>query len=329
MRSHCVTRAALGCVLVGWMCCPVGSGAHALPLSFPVVLPEGPGLVSWLGPAASPLQGPWWYGWQQGAEPSLCPSGACTPPPGVDTWRVYPSDSAHWRAGLSTGTPGQWVDVSEVDWDDALESTTASTASRVRVGVTLYTALAEPLPAYELVRLPGTADAWGVRADDREPAHPVSYDSGDATVLTPCARLTVQKLVASDAPARPGEGRWRWNAHAGEWTGTAATLVNTALWEHPEGRVGLLVAVDEGGKARLRYDWEPGRAVLPAHVTAAGWYRLTLSLDGSVAGARRCGATPLSTSLTEAEVEAGAPYAAVVDAVWNLTWLDVYVRPAE
>jgi hypothetical protein len=61
-------------------------------------------------------------------------------------------------------------------------------------------------------------------------------------------------------------------------------------------------------------------------VRAAGWYRLTFSLDGSAAGGKRCGTYALNTSMTEAQVEVGEQYAAVVDPVWNLSYLDLYVR---
>jgi hypothetical protein len=46
----------------------------------------------------------------------------------VDVWRVYPQlqqgQGGHRQAGVSIGTPGATVAVSEVDWSDALENTT-------------------------------------------------------------------------------------------------------------------------------------------------------------------------------------------------------------
>ncbi len=326
MSWGAVTRAMGFCVLVGAVC--PSAWAAEPNLSFPVVLPEGEGLPARAGLSSSHLEGPWWYGWVEGEKSVLCAPSTCTPPPGVDAWRVYPQDMGRWQAGLMTGQPGDTVNVSEVDWGDGLESTTWSTASTVRVETTLYTVLSEPLPAYELLRLPGQegVEAWGVKAANEDPSRPLPLDSGDATVLTPCARLTVQKLESTDSPARPREGRFRWDASTGEWLGASYTLVNGAVWE--PGARGWSPVVDARGKALFRYEWEPGRAALPAHVSAAGWYRLTLSLDGSVAGGKRCGRSVLNTSMTEAETEAGEPYRAVVDAVWNLTYVDLYVRPA-
>gem|GEM_PF-5909640 len=330
MKRGVVIRATRSCALVGLVLCPMGARADASSLSFPVVLPEGRGLPVRMGPGSTSLRGPWWYGWLRGQEPVLCPPSRCTPPPGVDAWRVYPqTNPGHWQAGVFLGTSGQPVSVSEVDWSDTLENTTWSTAARVRVEATLYTVLDEPLPAYEMLRLPEAEGAWGVRATNEEPSRPLLIESGDATVITPCARLTVQKLVASGEGSRPRDEAFRWNAVAGEWTGAAATLVNQALWERGTERTGLAAGVDARGKALLRYDWEPGQALLPSHVSAAGWYRLTLSLDGSVAGGKRCGSSVLNTSVTEAEVEAGEPYRAVIDAVWNLTYVDVYIRQEE
>jgi hypothetical protein len=331
MKRGVVDRAARTCVLVGAVCLPAAAWASPPNLSFPVVLPEGAGLSLRTGLTAPRLEGHWWYGWSEGQETVVCAPSTCTPPPGVDVWRVYPQDEGgYWQAGVRNGTPGVPVDVSEVDWSDALENTTWSTASAVRVETTLYTALAEPLPAYEMLHLygQGNREMRGVVASNTEPSHPSLTESGDATVVTPCARLTIQKLEASDSATRPSAERFHWNAAAGEWSGVAYTLVNSALWEKGERSHagGLAAEVDIGGKALFRYDWELWRAALPSHVSAAGWYRLTFSLDGSVAGGKRCGAYTLNTSMTEAEVEVGEQYSAVVDPVWNLSYLDVYVR---
>lgn len=328
MRWDAVTRA---CALVGLVCLSMRAWAGEPNLSFPVVLPEGTGLPVRSGASSSHLEGPFWYGWMEGREPVLCAPSTCTPPPGADVWRVYPQEPGRWQAGLLSVRSGDTVNVSEVDWSDSLESTTWTTSSTIRVETTLYTVLAEPLPAYELLRLPGAEgqEPWGVKAANEDPTHPLPIDSGDATVITPCARLTVQKLEASDAPSRPREGRYRWNASSAEWLGAASTPINGAVWEQGARGAGWSTAINGRGKALFRFDWEPGRASLPGHVSAAGWYRLTFSLDGSVAGGRRCGPSVLNTSMTEAEVEAGAPYRAVVDAVWNLSYVDVYVRRAE
>ncbi|MBM7119158.1 hypothetical protein [Archangium primigenium] len=329
MKWGGVCRASRSWGLVTLLSCPMGGAAVAAPLTFPVLLPEGGGLSVEKASAPSP-RGPWWYAWQRGTESVVCPPSTCTPPPGVEAWRVYPqAHPGQWRAGVAVGSPGQPVSVSEVDWSDPLENSTGTTASRMRVEVALYTGLDEPLPTYDLMRLPGSGprgEAWGVRATNSEPASALGSWSGDATVISPCARLTVQKLVASDAAARPREDAYRWNAVTGEWSGSAATLVNRAVWEDDGRGDGPRAWVDDRGKAVVRLDWEPGRAPLPARVSAAGWYRLTLSLDGSVAGGRRCGPFVLNTSVTEAEVEAGEPYRAVIDAVWNLSYLDVFVR---
>ncbi len=58
---------------------------------------------------------------------------------------------------------------------------------------TLHTLLAEPLPAYEMLHLHGQGhrEVRGVVASDMDPAIPSPTESGDATVLTPCARLNL------------------------------------------------------------------------------------------------------------------------------------------
>lgn len=331
MNRGVVTRATRLCVLATAVWLPAGAWASNPNLSFPVVLPEGAGLSLRTGLTAPRLEGRWWYAWWDGEEPVVCAPRSCTPPRGVDVWRVYPQETGgHWQAGVLNGTPGATVGVSEVDWSDALENTTWTTASALRVETTLYTELAEPLPAYEMLHLhgQGSREMQGVVASDTEPAIPSVTESGDATVITPCARLTIQKLEASDSAQRPPEEHFHWNAATGEWNGAAYTLVNSAVWEkESKGRGGGLAAVvDVSGKARFRYDWELWRAAMPSHVSAAGWYRLTFSLDGSAAGGKRCGGFALNTSISEAEVEVGVEYPAVVDPVWNLSYVDIYVR---
>ncbi len=331
MRWGVVCRATRVGWIAGAVLLPPGAWADGHNLSFPVVLPEGAGLSLRAGLTAPRLEGPWWYGWTEGDTPVACAPSTCTPPPGVDVWRVYPQDQgARWQAGVLNGTPDVTVGVSEVDWSDALENTTWNSASALRVEIVLYTPLDEPLPAYEMRHLhgQGVRERRGVVASDTDPAIPLLSESGDATVVTPCARLTVQKLEPSDSATRPRAERFQWNAATGEWNGAAYTLVNSAVWEKgDQGRArGLSSVVDVRGKALFRYDWEPGRAALPSHVSAAGWYRLTFSLDGSAAGGKRCGGYALNTSLVEADVEVGEQYPAVVDAVWNLSYVDIYVR---
>ncbi len=331
MKWGVVARATRTGVLAGavWLSSSALAGNN---LSFPVVLPEGAGLSLRTDPRAPRLEGSWWYGWMEGPRPVVCAPSICTPPHGVDVWRVYPQPQqgpgGHWQAGVLNGTPGATVDVSEVDWSDALENTTWTTASAVRVETTLYTTLAEPLPAYEMLHLHGQGhrELQGVVASDT--AIPSVTESGDATVISPCARLTIQKLEASDTVTRPSAGRLHWNAATGEWNGAAYTLVNSAVWEKGDRGhgTGLVAEVDVSGKALFRYDWELWRAVLPSHVRAAGWYRLTFSLDGSAAGGKRCGGYALNTSLVDAEVEVGSEYPAVVDPVWGLSYVDIYVR---
>ncbi|WNG33574.1 hypothetical protein F0U61_08025 [Archangium violaceum] len=331
MKRGVVNRATRTCVLTGAVLLPVAAWAGNHNLSYPVVLPEGAGLSLRMGLTAPRLEGRWWYGWMEGQEPVACAPSTCTPPPGVDVWRVYPQEEGgHWQAGVLNGTPGATVGVSEVDWSDGLENTTWSTASTIRVETTLYTALDEPLPAYEMQHLhgQGVREMRGVVASNTEPAIASRTESGDATVITPCARLTIQKLESSASAQRPQPERFHWNAVTGEWNGAAYTLVNSAVWEKGDrGRSGGLAAVvDVSGKALFRYDWELWRAALPMHVSSAGWYRLTFSLDGSAAGGKRCGGYALNTSIAEAEVEVGEQYPSVVDAVWNLSYVDIYVR---
>jgi hypothetical protein len=114
-------------VLAGavWLSANVLAGKNR---SFPGVLPEGAGLSSRKDPRAPRLEGRWWYGWVEGNDLVVRAPSTCTPPHDVDVWRVYPQpqqgQGGHWRAGVSIGTPGATVAVSEVDWSNALENTT-------------------------------------------------------------------------------------------------------------------------------------------------------------------------------------------------------------
>jgi hypothetical protein len=138
---------------VVWLPAGAWPGHHNPPL--PVVLPEG--ACSRAGPRAPRLERIRWYGGRACGEPLACAPSTCTPPPGVDAWRVCPQDEGtHLRTCVLNGTPGRLsVGVSEVDSSDALENTTRNIASALRVEIALNTALDEPLRAYELPHLHG------------------------------------------------------------------------------------------------------------------------------------------------------------------------------
>jgi hypothetical protein len=118
------------------------------------------------------------------------------------------------------------VDVDWIDWGDNLESVDWYTRSQVRTEVVLFEDLPAPLLEYEMRHTSG----WGIDEVHGMATNlamtPLLGPGTSATVFSPCARFTVQKLlVPRDNPRLadliwvPGEG----------WTepeGYATNLIN-------------------------------------------------------------------------------------------------------
>ena len=328
-------------------------------LSFPAVFADGIGVTGLDATVDNGLRTPpetgdlfagaYWLGWLDGAVQNVCDPALpdCPPPSATDVQRLYLQNDANniWQAGTLVGTPGVPVAVDGVDWGDNLESGSWYENSVIRVETVLYKTVDPALDSYEMWLLYGAnspGEMQGARTSNSSDPVPVIIPSTEATVYSPCARLTIQKLRADAGEPVPGD--YTWNATTGAWDGGVYTLENSAIWEGyaaTEGSEGTYSAeVNVGGKLLNGYNWKLRNATLPGGINKLGWYRLTFSLDGT----GKCGGTTpiaLNTSLatativvsTETAAAVPAPLAepigtsapAVIDPVNNLTYIDVYI----
>lgn len=307
-------------------------------------------------PPGHNLTGAFWYVWGPETGPEVCNPAAsplnCPPSPApVDLRRAHVQRDLNnsWQADWAV--PSSQVDVGTIDWGDNIESHTWSTKQRqirVEVGLTksLDSTLTGDLMAYLSGK--GQTELWGVVSPDSIPGTPVTYESAEATVFSPCARLGIQKVFADAGdPGTPPGDVLTWNAASAQWDGPAFTVFNGAVWEGfgSDGPTTKFAAeVNVKGKIVYGFNWKINDMVLPPSYRKVGWYRLTFSMDGTAADGKQCGTFPLNTSLanaviavSEEEEEASAAeaggeepasgFTAHVDPVNNLTYIDVYLVP--
>jgi hypothetical protein len=216
-------------------------------LSFPVIWAEGVTKTLPGTPGMAPiLGGEWWYQWgTNGVDPNITPASCFPDPDGsaycddgvpgsVDVNLVPGNPVADnplplVKAYLQKDPDNTWqadsvdwsdaeVTVHWIDWSDSLESVDWYTRSQVRLEVVLFEDLdpLSPMTEYEMRHVSG----WGVdevhglaASLDLEPV--AEEGSGtQATVYSPCARLTVQKLLIPREDVSLEGHIWGW--HQGE-----------------------------------------------------------------------------------------------------------------
>lgn len=345
-------------------------------LSFPVIWAEGVEKPLRGEVGMEPLlQGAWWYWWgTEGTDPDVVPL-SCPPdpddqtlcvdgnPPGTGWVKAYLQKDLNnvWQAGSANGS-ASLVYVDWIDWGDNLESVDWYTRSQVRTEVVLFKDLdpATPMTEYEMRHV----DGWGINE-----VHGLAYDPYDqevlegpgvqATIYSPCARLTIQKLLVERED--PSLANLTWVPEMG-WMGAdliKEPIFNMAVHEAGDGPGYYSAEINVKGRIIYGYTWNVRRLndmeeVPPYTVpTAAGDYRITFSFDEACGGVSL---VSLNTSLaqaeiivpTEEELEAAEEVAAttpgypaiqeaddgsdtggavaVLDTVNNLTYIDVRIN---
>lgn len=310
-------------------------------------------------PGVELFDGAFWYWWPiPDGEASCNPSQpGCPPSPapaGLEKVYVQADADNQWQAEWVDGRDLQSpVTVDAIDWGDNLESQVWNTQSMVRTEVALYKNLV--LTGYQMRFLAGQGqtEIWGTNR--------AVYEGTNGTVFSPCARLTIQKLQreAGSISAPPAVEKLAWDAAKAEWkwttTGAIATAFNSAVWQRfgVDGPTDAYSAeVNVSGKTIFGYLWSLSKTSLPQDFEKAGWYRLTFSLDGTTTTTATpklaCGSFTLNTSVrgativvpieeesvvadlggTAAEPERPS-FTPVVDAVNNLTYLDLYIEATQ
>ncbi len=188
------------------------------------------------------------------------------------------------------------VNATFVDWGDAMESVDPKINRPYRIEFGLYTELTEPMKAYKMTEL-----AFPSSLNETQGTNQLIYDSYYATIATPKAKLVVQKY---------DEGAvLTWNGSS--WDGAY----------NPESGFGFAPELNVGGKyifGASTGGWRP---------TSLGEYRITLYFEA--------GTTVNLVTAQPGDYNAGTPVipkigennTAIIDAVNNITYLDVTVVP--
>jgi hypothetical protein len=242
---------------------------------------------------------------------------------------------------ISYGFPGGDFAVDWIDWGDDLESVDWRVKSKVRTEVVLFKdnptwvdtdadglvdvgEVGTPWLEYDMRHIDGwgITELWGLAADlNGLPLPPAA--GAQATVYTPKARLTIQKLVGT-----PDDLTWSATTHV--WT-SASVVQNSHILDTLYGS-----EVNVKGRIMYGYTWNVRSLNDMTGGTAAGVYRVTFSLDGDAAIDRDVcftdGVTQIIVSAEEEEevTVSGAPGGggtAVLDCAQDITYMDVNITP--
>jgi len=199
-----------------------------------------------------------------------------------DPDNIWQADNMDWsEIVFPEGVDANPLIVDSIDWGDSLESVDWNTRSQVRTEVVLYKDLDTPMIEYGMRHVSG----WGIAE-----VHGLAVkgtleeelDGEQATIYTPCARLTIQKLLTGrDDPALDEALSWDDADHL--WTTAIGDdLVNDPIFNHAVyENEGYAAEVNVKGKIIYGYTWNV-RKLNDAIVnggTAAGDYRVTFSFD--------------------------------------------------
>jgi len=325
---------------------PSGGETAGNNLSFPVIWAEGATKVLPGTPGMEPLlTGEWWYWYgTTGTDPDVVPL-SCPPDPDADPslHEVYcddgvagtvtgaspspPSGFELVRAYLQKDQGNTWqasavealapVNVDLIDWGDNLESVDWYTRSQVRTEVVLFESATEgdaeaygfPLLEYGMRHTSGwgITEVHGVAASLSEtPVAEVITDNSQATVYSPCARFTIQKLLVDRGDAELADLEW---VPGAGWTESELAeeplindpIFNMAVHEASDGPGYYNAEINVKGRIIFGYTWNVRRLNDMTGGTAAGDYRLTFSFDEA------CGGYTLNTYFTDGITEIMVP----------------------
>jgi hypothetical protein len=313
-------------------------------LSFPVIWSEGVSKTLRTPPAGTvngvKLAGAWWYVWGEDPIDPQAPIFSCNPliagtvcygdVPIETVYKAYLQKDAnnYWEAyNAPAGGP---MSVDLIDWGDNLESIDWSIVSKVRTEVVLYENLTTPVLQYAMRHVSGwgTDEMHGLQTTMN---NEIVYGPGtQATVYSPHARFTIQKLTTTTSP----DLTWDPTIHA--WTGDiAAPIFNKAVWEAGDGPGYYNAEVNIKGKVIYGYTWDVKKLN-----SGAGTYRLTFSFDSNGSGLGSTlntffdNNTAILVPEEEGEISINAvsviePRVAKIDVDNNLTYIDVIIKTGQ
>jgi len=252
------------------------------------------------------------------------------PDAGEQAWNIQNDPINEWCASyydpLGASTSVDWI-----DWGDNLEAKDWRYGAKVRVETVLFEDILAGYPEMQGFRMmmdpassTGRNEVWGTNGQ--------LYVADQATIYTPNARLTIQKLntAREDIPVLGDE---YWDAVAGEWVDVDGTdyfgevVFNGPAWLGGDGPGYYSAEINVKGKVIYGYNWD-------TRVTEAGPgdYRITFSLTNGtitdVVGAEILEPLPeeeVLSKLAEEGDDGGDTGGGIVaiDEAKNLTYIDV------
>ena len=259
-------------------------------LSYPVIWTDGAALElrgeRWLEPKT---EGAFYYVWGEDPIDPQATLNSCLPsltedacedgstPWGDDPhWKAYAQKDQNneWQAFNYNGMNdiGAWA-IDRIDWGDNLESVDWTIRSQVRTEIVLY----EAIPGF--VEFPdgdgdgpyrneynmrhafgwGITEVHGLQTNTNNDIIEVT-ETNPATVYTPNARLTIQKINVESREDIPADNTGlNWDPATNGWTGGNDLfnfpLVNMAVWEGGEGPGSFSAEVNVKGKVIFGYTW--------------------------------------------------------------------------
>lgn len=334
----------------------VGEETSGTNLSFPTIWAAGVTKSPRGTMGTVDLGGPWWYWWGEplveGGDPLACAPDAddaskCDD--GVDGQATGQAPGGGWvRAYLQKDAANEWqadnanaavpVQVDRIDWGDAIESVAWTLKSKVRVETTMFEDVIASMTGYTMRHVYGHGidEMWAVDGGSGGSAVALEYESTEAIVYSPCARLTIQKLLVPRELLEPLDPSLTWNATAHVWENAVAgedvidpsAVINSPIAaEGPGGGFGAEINIQ--GKIVYGFTWDVKSAN-----DGAGDYRITFSLADD-----NCPTSTLNTHITadteiiplapEGEItiasESSEGGVAVIDGADNLTYIDIRI----
>lgn len=161
-------------------------------------------------------------------------------------WYAQKVDGNVWQADFEMVSQGQQVDITFVDWGDAIESVDPKIGRPYRLELALYNKLLTPMDAYTMALL-----AFPSSPNETQGTNGITYSSNYATTTSPNGRLVVQRFEPT--------GTIEWTGT--QWYGDGIGAPITGFGFAPELNVGgkYIFGASTGG-------WTP---------TETGNYRIT------------------------------------------------------
>lgn len=269
-------------------------------LSFPVLFADGGSKVLPGVKGEYSLNGEWWYVWGEDPIDPQAPIYSCKPSttnpnkcedgtnPGDGNSTIYKAyiqkdENNLWQAYNDPIPNGETLKISWLDWGDNLESLDWSINSQVRTEVVLLQDIIDPVTQFSMRHV----DSWGsdeVHGLQTTLDNEVIYGPGtQATIYSPNARLTIQKLNVQSLEEL--DGKLVWEPISG-WTEINATdnlvntpILNNAIYEAGDGPSSFSAEINVKGKIIYGFTWD-----LKSMNEGSGYYRITFSFDAGSGG---------------------------------------------